>query len=235
MTTCPTCGPEAAAPLFPFSAYYGPRDALWCPRCEGTFNRSDRFALPDEAAPPLPDIARGVVHGVLYELAMEPDGLVLFTMRTGPKKHDWIRWRATPEQLRRLGHAALHLASAGDDRQQHLRGADRWTFRRREDGAFVARIRDEDGELVPWRCAGRRPNAPGRRPPQPERCAACNVDLLKGASGYRPRDGIAGRVSWSAVRFCAGCVAAAPATAARSALRVIDGGAAKDATGGKAR
>lgn len=233
LPSCPICGAEV--PLFAYASPETPVDGLWCPRCNGLFRRNTGLAALEAARTELPSLAptsaRGAIHGLPFELRVEPDGLILLTMATEIGR---ATWRATPEQLTVFFRAIAHVNYEASARQEHLRGADRWTFRRGPaPGLLYAKIMDQEAFLVPWTSGGRRVRENGQTFRE-KTCDGCGVELPKGTRGYRPgsdtrSNGMSGCVSWSTVRFCEPCVEAASEATERPRLVAIDGGKAKRA------
>jgi hypothetical protein len=196
-------------------------DMLRCGSCGALHERLQKTPTYTmrPVPPPPSDLARAT--SLTWVGHLEADGSVVFSSSgTG-----------TPDDARRMADALWHLTRHGEERQRHLRGADRWTFRRFEGGIFWAHVNDQKNMLVPWRSGGRRPNRHGFKLPE-QKCEACHVELPAGTPGYKPydrSDGMANTVDWRGVRFCEPCVEAATEATARPKLVALDGGKARRA------
>lgn len=203
--TCATC----KTPLFLAVRHDTPDGAgFWCPRCGQQWR--DGNSRPITVEPGSHDLARGTIL-FAYEGLLFPDGTMTWRARVEG---------ATHADVDRMASSLGHLLYAARTREEHLRGADRWVFRREND-AFFGRYHDTDVALIAYTAGKRR----GVR--LPLLCEVCGRDIKPGSKGYRcgARRGIGAWVAWSEIRFCAGCVEAAPVATARAHLRVIGGGA----------
>lgn len=157
--------------------------------------------------------------GIRYDLRLQPDGLIELRIgKFGP-------WLLSEEQARDFDGALSSMAMFSRDRRDHLRGADRWVFRRESDRLY-AKIHDQETDLIPYAVGVQR-----SKYSQGFVCDGCRASLVKGATAYKAgkqRNGY-GHVSWGEVRFCSRCAANTVEARAAKGLRVIDGG--RGATG----
>ena len=211
--TCPSC-PTCGVALLPRIGHREPLgEGFWCARCKLEMTTAAEAAPGAVAAPAKASagpvtMAKGRVDGFSYAGQVEPDGSVSLG----------VRGVGTPSQMKALEQALLALRVWAEFRQERLRGADRWRFRREGD-FYVVRVFDEERALELF-TAG--PRKLGRGP---RRCSACHGPIMVGARAYRATlktgESGCGRVIWREVRICAGCVESVAEPAARPALRLI--------------
>jgi hypothetical protein len=163
-------------------------------------------------------LSQGKMTGFPFTFQVNRDGTVAFTAHMpGPRT---LTWTGTAQQARDLGSAATTAGANAGRWVGHLRGDDRYVFAR-EGTVYSVRYYGEARDLCAY-VVGQIKRA--------HRCSSCRASLAKGDRAYKAvRFG--GRVTWSQVRLCAGCVEAAPAARAYGPLRAIDGGKGKPKDG----
>lgn len=223
MRECPDC----KTPLLPrMSTGHGKnfrRDESWCPKCHTDYiarprqpDPSNVVLFPWKHDPPQAAIVASIADdptGIAYQLRLQPDGLISLRIgKLGP-------WLLSEDQARDFEHSLAAMANSSRDRRTHLRGADRWTFRR-EGETLYAKIYDQEAALAPYTVGTQR-----ARYSQGFTCDRCKVRFVKGTRAYKPVKWDFGwRVRWSDVRFCGACVAGTIEARVAKGLRVIDGG-----------
>lgn len=204
------------------------RDESWCPKCHRDWiarprepDLSNVVLYPWRSAPPQSAPVASIADdptGIAYQLRLQPDGMISLRIgKLGP-------WLLSEEQARDFEHSLCAMANDSRDRRTHLRGADRWAFRR-EGETVYARIYDEEATLAEYTVGTQRRGLHQAQPPG-FTCDRCKVRFVKGTRAYKAAkwDSSGWRVQWSTVRFCGACVAGTIEARVAKGLRVLDGG-----------
>jgi hypothetical protein len=224
---CPTC--KAKRTLFRAASSVA-NVYWWCTACDDLFSTGYIFGVSSMDGWSTKNLdtkvvaAKGELDGLCFAMRLEQDGTVRLKLGA-----NGAEFHCTMGHLQALSRAASDIAHEAERRQEHLRGADVWVFRR--DGTkFYASLDGSEGEIVPWTSGGRRahPRDGSYRRAEQE-CSDCVCELPKGTLGFRFAEPRPYRFS-SEIRFCQRCVEGAPtadrsgSTGARRNFLVIAGG-----------